>query len=457
MSTTASAAVSTLLSGSNVTSGIDTKTLVNSLIEAEREAITPTETKKTAAQSQLTVVQSLNTKFAYAVTDSEKLKDPSAFSARTATSGDEDVFTATATSSAATGAYSIRVDALAQAEQIIGSAVSSTATYTGTITVQVGAGEAFTYEANNATLAHIINAFNGSTTANIKAEIVDVGDGTSRIMLTSKSSGSANTIALSGDLATSGPFESAATITDAQDASVTIRLGSNTTIDLSRTSATNTLSDLVDGVSVSLTATSEKFVQISIVNDTSSVVDTISSFIDTLNSALNEYGLNSGYDSATSTSGVLFSNSSVRSQIAAVKRAMDGQDANGKSLETLGITYNSTTGLYELDSTTLTSLLGSDPDAVTSLFIDSGLGAAVYNSLDALTHKGNGVFTMLDETLSDSIASCTDRITAFEDRLAARKTRYEKQFLAMEKTIASLKSQESALTSFTDGLKSSSS
>lgn len=451
----AASAVSSLISSSGVTSGIDSSSIINSLIEVERQAITPTETKKTAAESQLTVVQELNTLFSYALTDAEDLLDAENSSAKSASSSDDDLFTATATAAAAAGTYAIRIDALAQAEQKIGTAVTTSATFSGTLTVAIGNGDAFSYTATDSTLTTMAKAINANTTAKVKAEVVDVGDGTSRLLLTSKATGSANTITLGGDLATSGPFASVTTLTNAQDAKVTMRLGIDSTIELTRTSSSNAMTNLVDGATVTLAETSNTFATLTIASNTEQMAEDLSSFVTSLNSALTEYGLNSGYDSATSTSGVLFSNSQTRSQVAAIKKAMDGVTSDGRSLEALGITYDQSTGLYKLDSSVLSTLLANEPDAIKTILSDSGLGTAVKTSLENLVLKDAGVFTTLEDSLTESISSYADRITAFDEKLEVRKARYQKQFLAMETAIAKLNSQKTALTSFIDGLNSS--
>lgn len=442
----------TTTSVSGLASGIDSASIIDALIKADRQAISTTETKKTTAQSELSVVQSLNSLFAYVASDAEYLTEESTFAAHTATGGDDDVLTATATSAAATGTYSLRVDALAQAEQVIGTAVDGSSTYSGTLTVTVGSGTTFSYQASNASLATIAAAINRSSTAGAKAEVVDVGDGTSRLMLTSKSSGAANTIALGGDLGSSGPFASTTTLTKAQDASVTVKLGSDSSIEVTRTSSTNAMTNVVDGVTLSLTATSTDYTSLTVARNTSEASTRITSFVTSLNNALASYKSNASYDATTETAGALFSNTQVRIQVNGIISAMDGAGSNGTTLETLGISYNSTTRKFDLDSDKLCQALADDPDAVANLFISSGLGTSINDAVDKLTNSGTGTFTTLEDGLAESITSYTKRITDFDAQLEVRRQRYEAQFLAMEKAIASLNSQKTALTSFIDGL-----
>jgi flagellar hook-associated protein 2 len=443
-------------SSTGLASGIDSASIISSLITAERQAIVPTENKKTSAETELSAAQNLNTLFSYVVTDANYLQEASTFSAKSSTSGDEDVLTVAATADATVGTYSIRVDSVAQAEEVIGNAVSSTDTFTGTLTITLGDGTAFSYEAKNATIATIAAAINSSnSTAEVEAEAVEVGDGTYRLMLTSDKTGAANTITLGGDLATSGPFATVTTLTNAQDASLTMRLGSDNTIEITRTSSTNSFTDILSGVSIAVKSTSDDFVSVQVESDTSEVTTRISTFIDSLNAALSSYALSAAYDSGSDEVGVFFTNNQLRTQVSAINRAFDATASDGTTLEKLGITKNSDTGLYELDKSTLEALLTSDPDAVSGFFVDSGIGAAVNTAVSGMTDKSTGVLTQLEDQLSTSIDDYEDQVTAFDDMLASRKARYQAQFLAMETTISKLNSQKSALTSFIDGLNSS--
>lgn len=436
-------------------SGTDYASLINSLISAESAAIDPTEERKSEAEALLSAMQNLNLQFSYVTLDMEALLEEDSFEVRTASVGDASVIAATASAGAMVGSYSVRVDSLAQAEQVLGGAVASDATFTGTLTIAVGDGSTWTYDASEATLSGLAAVINTSSTSPVSAQVVDMGDGTSRLMLSADASGAQNTIALGGDLGSAGPFASTAIVTAAQDAQVTLRIGSNNAVEMTRTSTTNSFAGIVTGVDLALKSVSEGFTSLSIAVDSDAVANRVEMFVTDLNSALSTYATNAGYNSSTSTAGLFFSNGPLRVQIASLHTALATIAADGSSLADLGISYDSTTGQYDLDAEALSSLLASDPSAASRLFIDSGIGSAFKSALDGLTDSYTGTLAVEEDSLTERIAMYDEQIESFNTALEGRRERYQAQFLALEQTLAKLESQKSALTSFIDGLNKS--
>src|SRR5262245_14162394 len=102
-----------------VGSGLDVNGLVSQLMAAERA---PGENRlkrdSAAIGTEISALGTLKGALSSFQGTLATLKTVEVFSARTATSGDDKIFTATATSGAATSAYNIRVNALAKAHQI---------------------------------------------------------------------------------------------------------------------------------------------------------------------------------------------------------------------------------------------------------------------------------------------------------------------------------------------------
>src|SRR5262249_43270841 len=122
-----------------------------------------------------------------------KLHTVNDFQVHTASSGDEDVFTATTSAGAAPGVYQVTVDHIATAQQLLGAAFvgdSKTNVGTGTLTVSLG-DKSFTVTIDDAhqTLAGIRNAINTATgNPGITATLVNGVDGT-HLVLTSALTG----------------------------------------------------------------------------------------------------------------------------------------------------------------------------------------------------------------------------------------------------------------------------
>src|SRR5690606_34235783 len=126
------------------------------------------------------------------------LRTTTAFAVRTATSANEDVFTASATGAIAPGTYDVEVVSLATAQRLASAAFATGGgayVGSGTLTIAVG-GNAFSIDvpADGGTLADIRNAINGATgNTGVTASIINEVGG-SRLVLTARQTGTAATI-----------------------------------------------------------------------------------------------------------------------------------------------------------------------------------------------------------------------------------------------------------------------
>src|SRR5262249_24835063 len=144
--TTSTSSVTSIASssGSGAAGGsvIDVNTLVSELVSATR---TPQDTlisnQQSAVTSQISAVASLKSALSTFQTSFRALDTQSASDAETATSSNTSAFTATATSGAVNGTYSVGVSQLAQAQQIVSNAFSggsSASVGTGTLKISLG-------------------------------------------------------------------------------------------------------------------------------------------------------------------------------------------------------------------------------------------------------------------------------------------------------------------------------
>ncbi len=186
---------------SGLSSGIDWKSLVDSMIEIDGSTTRLAEKRQKTVQTRLDAVRSLSSKLLAAQIDSGSLKLTSTFASRTATSSNQSVLTATAGISASPGVYTVTVEQKAQAQQLAtgGFTSSSSAIGTGTVTIQVGNGAATTVTvgSGNATLDGLAAAINGATGSGVTAAVINDGSASPyRLVLTAKDTGAANIIKL---------------------------------------------------------------------------------------------------------------------------------------------------------------------------------------------------------------------------------------------------------------------
>jgi flagellar hook-associated protein 2 len=256
---------------------------------------TPWQTQLTTLETQDKVISSLGTMLSTLTTDVQQFTDfEGVLSQKEGSSSDPDVLTLTgASSSAVAGTHTIVVNSLASTSSgYLDEVANASDTLTGSISIQVGSGAAktVTIDSSDNTLSGLASAINNAGIG-VTASIISDTHG-SRLSLVSGTSGA------SGDLTISSSITDSTTSTALNYNLGTAGADANLTVDgvTGITSASNTVSTVIPGVTFQLLATSPitgttpETVQVQIVNDTSSVTSALGQFVSDYNtvvSALN--------------------------------------------------------------------------------------------------------------------------------------------------------------------------
>lgn len=116
-----------------LTSGLDTESIVNALMSAQRTKQTKVENKKQKLEWKQEVWKSLNTKLYGFYKDSlSKMRFQSNYTTKKATSANTSKLTATATSTAASGTYQVQIKSLASAQYVTGAKINGVKKSDGT-------------------------------------------------------------------------------------------------------------------------------------------------------------------------------------------------------------------------------------------------------------------------------------------------------------------------------------
>ncbi len=392
LSSIGSSSVGSSLSGSasgisftGLASNLDTNEIIQGLLKLQQANVDQLHSQEDAVAAQQKAFQDIETKLLAFQGTVDKLNKSfnGVFDARTAASSNTNLVTAAASSSAAPGVYSFRVTSLAQAQQLASQGFQSlTSTINqGTFTFKVGTGTAttITIDSSNNTLqglASAINQANGDVTAAIINDGSDSRGTPYRLVLTSKKSGAANSIAITNNLTTGSAIQP--------------NFATNTvTAALSGINNTST-SIVTSGVSGTFTGGNNTY---TIVVDQGGNVgtDTINLHITDQTSAnLGSFTLAAGYAGTTVT-------------------------VPGNSGLTLAFGSGS---LHTGDSFTVkgyTSNLRSATDA--SVTVGSGPGALTVTSA---TNQVNGLFSGVTLNLQGADANTTVNLTVANDTAAAK-------------------------------------
>lgn len=170
----------------------------------------------------------------------------------------------------------------------------------GSISIQVGSGTAQVVDvpSGDQTLTGLMNAINGTAGIGVTASIVTNSDGTSSLSLLSNTAGSAGTLTVNSSVAdTQTAMNYTASVTGA-NASLTVD-------GVALTSASNTVSDLIPGVTFQLLAPSAtetggslEQVQVVIGNDNTDVESTVNQFVTDYNSLISAVNTQDGNTSS---------------------------------------------------------------------------------------------------------------------------------------------------------------
>ena len=453
---------------SGIGSGLDIRGLVAQLVAAEGQPETiRLDTQEARLQSKLSAVGSLTSALDALQTSLESLSDPDTFRGRTVSLSSPDFVAATATSSAAPASYAVEVQQLATAHRLVSGpyATEDTIVGTGTLTLSLG-GASFSVDivdgtdANN-TLAGIRDAINGATdNPGIVATIV-TGVSGAQLILAGTETGAANQIVVTASGGDGGlvpltydPGNGITNLTEleaAVDASVLIE-------GILVTSATNTVSDAIEGVELSLLDVNApgETSTVSIDFDRDGAKAAVGKFVEAYNGLIDMVTEATRYDADSGTAGPLLGDAGLRNILFQLRREMGrlGVGATGSfgTLSDLGVTAE-LDGKLSIDDTDLDAALDADLDGVVDFFSADETGLAV--RLDAFLEpflQSGGVLESRRDGLNASIEDINDRREALQQRLIAVEARLLRQFNALDSLLAELQSTSGFLQQQLDSL-----
>lgn len=433
---------------SSLGSGMDIPSLVAQLVAAERA---PTENRiargENAAKTQLSAMGSLKSVFSGLQSALDKLRKDGGSSARTATVPEEAGFTASAGTTAAVGDYDIEVLALASAHKLTSAGMpADTKLGTGKLVIEAGDEtiEVEITEGRN-TLADIRSAINTAAAGKgVSASLVNADDG-QHLVLTATDTGTEGKLrittqggngGLSALVYDPGVQTSMSETVAATDARVKVD-------GLERTSSSNSLTDLLPGVTLNLTeAKPGETFTLKVGTDNAALQKTLQSFVSAYNAAISMTKSLTAYNSETNTAAALTGDSMVRGLQSQLRNLASEQVVDFKAL---GLKIN-TDGTLALDTTELTKGLAEDPGALSRLFSgDEGYGAGLEKLLDSVL-EDDGLLDSRTDSLNARLKTYNKQYEDLDRRMESLQARYTAQFTAMEQLVTQLQGSSGFLS-----------
>lgn len=432
------------ISSAGIGSGLDVASIVNQLVAAERSPtaarIDRTERQVNGQISALGILRSAFDGLRSAV---EKVSSDDSALARSVSLPDDPNFGASATAGAAIGDYAVEVLALATAHRLSTDAYAGSDTEIGTGTLTITSGGTtinVDIDSDNNTLAGIRDAINKAADGKgVTATIINADDG-AHLVLSATDTGAANGLLLGasggdGGLAALIDATNMTELTAASDARVKVN-------GFERSSASNSIDDMLEGVTLTLTTAAPGTVQdFSVGSDPSPLRSAAKGFVSAYNAALDAIARTTQYDTSSNIAAALNGDAMVRG----ISRDFRDQiSAATNDLKTLGITSDKT-GKLTMDESVFDKAIAENPAPATRLFSGEGsLAASLETSLARLLDDDG----ILDDR-AVGLEGRTDRIEeqrlALDRRMSQVEARYRAEFTALDVLVAGMQSTSNFL------------
>ncbi|WP_168559103.1 flagellar filament capping protein FliD [Rhizobacter sp. SG703] len=461
------------VTSAGIGSGLDVESIITKLMAVEKLPVTQLQTEATKVQTKISAYGSIQSSVSSFRDAALALTRSGTWGATAATSADTSAVTVSGGSNASAGNYAVSVQKLAAAQSVASTSFASSSAVVGegSLTIDTGSwdiGEPgfkarATISAMNIaisstdTLADVrdkINAAGGS----VAASIVTDSSG-ARLVLSSKATGVDNGFRVTASGAGPSAFTYDTTDETAPMKRTQTAADAEATINgLKITSASNTLNDVVQGLTMNLQKVTTADVQVSVAQDNASIKSAITNFTAAYNGLASLLKTQTKYDDATKTAGTLQGDSTAVSLQRQLRTMLTGTGTASSAFPTLssiGLEMQ-TDGTLKVSDTKLTSALGNLTEMkkafANSDTVDSSkdgfaqklraLGDQVLGTNGSLAARTTG----LNSTLKDNQErqdDITDRMTATEKRLRAQYTALDTKMAGLN-TLSTYISQQIA-------------
>lgn len=462
------------IKSTGIGSGLDATSIINQLMTLERAPLTRLEEQATSFNTKLSTIGKLQSNFATLRDKANALVSPTLWTGTTATVSDSTALKASTSASAQAGSYAVQTTALASGQTVVGATVaSSSATLgPGTLTIELGSyatdgsftgktgssAVSVTIGDGDTSLAAIRDKINGAG-AGVVAAIVNDAAG-ARLTIRSRETGAENAFRItateagySGSTLTAGDsgLGLAALAYDAGNASSPMSRtasasNAQATINgIAVSSATNTLKDVVEGMTFTLSKVSATPVNVEVASDTAAIKTAITDFVTAFNSAASFIRTQTAYNAETKVAGELQGDQGIlalQSQLRAVINEGSTASSSFSRLSDIGLALKSD-GTLETNTTKLDNAL-ANLDETRKLLVTDGTGSAdsgFARRFKRLTDAALGSEGTFD-TRTASIKQRLDRNSKAQDaqelRLSTVQARLQSQYTALDTKMASL-------------------
>lgn len=465
------------ISSPGIGSGLDVNSIVTQLVAIERQPVTALQTKATKIQGQISEFGKIKSAMSTFRDAASKLTNLDTWGQTLGASSNTAAVNVTTTTGATAGNYAVEVQALASAQSLAsGVFASSTATPgAGTLRIELGTWGAnqasfaaktgstaldITIEATD-TLAQVRDKIN-SAGAGVSAVIFTDGSG-SRLLMRSSATGLENAFRITVTDGDGTPTDAAGlsalsydtTLASRQMARTQTAANAEATFNgLPISSASNTLANIVEGVTLKLSGLTSDAVDVGILQDSESLKKTVQSFADSYNALVTLIAGQTKYDAATKTGGPLQGDSSavgIQRQMRLLAGSSSAASTTFSRLSDIGLSTGAD-GQMVVSASKLDNAL-ANPAEFKKLMSNAdtldtskvGIARAFRNFGDAFL-KFDGPLTTRSEGLRSRLDQNQDQQERLNQRIAQTEKRLRAQYSALDTTLGRLNGLSSYVT-----------
>jgi len=429
-------------------SGLDTNAIIDKLVQLESQQVALVRKQQDGVRSQVSALGDIASRLSALQSATQALVSGGVLATRSTSSNT--AFSAAPGSAALAGTYSVVVGRLATSAKALSVGFAAGETVTGgTLTLALRGTSYAVAVADGASLADVAYAIRQSG-APVSAAVLD--DGTSSYLsLTARDGGyplaGVPADALSVSFAATGALGKgpAFAVTAPQNARVTVD-----GVTFQRTS--NTISDAVPGVTLTLRATSAGVAPdgsggaaetLSVANDLEGTQARLQKLVDAYNVVMAAVQRQLAVGEKTDRSATLAGDSTLRGlqgRLRALVSSNTGSGAGIRSLADLGL-RTAKDGSLSLDSGVLAKAVAADAAAVGAVFstATTGVGALVAGLSKGYAETGSGLLVTRQDNLNAQLRRMDSTAEALQRRVDLYRESLVRQFTAMEKVVSQLR------------------
>jgi flagellar hook-associated protein 2 len=445
------------LSGFN---NIDFSAILEAVMVQERQPFTALGTKKSTLQQQNTQLGALAGKLSSLQSAAEKLSSPDSLNVLSATSSDPATVGVSTSSGSMAGVYDVVVSQRAKAQVTASTSThgaDDVVTTGGTLSLLVGSNPPVNIVATGTmTLRQLADEINDAD-AGVQASVVQVTPGNYRLVLTATDTGTENAFTFTSTMGSTLTFGGAdGTYGQAGDGNAVNAADAQVTVNnVATTSSSNTLTDVIPGVSLTLNAEdSTKTVRVTVSRDAAALKGQVEEFVKAYNDLVK--WVNEQRTAALEGKTNVSREAVVRGLHADLRAAILGEHGEGTltRLAAVGIGFDRA-GLMKIDDSVFDDAVDADPGAVQELFAGASDGTTdgAFDDLSDLVSiyaDAGGLVSKAKDRLDDQVKNISGRMDVLDAQLAIRRNALQAEFIAADQAMSRLNSQVNSLSSLSN-------